>query len=172
VIGQGIPESDIAVHVRAHIRYAGTDPALVVPAFSFRRASADGDCSLAAMKSAFEAAHKSRFGFVDESKELVVEAVSVEAIGGGAKFAEPVAATTSAALPPPPRRPQFFSRGRWQDADVPLRDRLAAGHDVRGPAIIIEPHQTVVVEDGWQAAITAKNHLVLERVVPLRRQSA
>ena len=40
------------------------------------------------MKSAFEAAHKSRFGFVDEAKQLVVEAISVEAIGGGAKFTE------------------------------------------------------------------------------------
>src|SRR5262249_26617307 len=43
VIGQGIPEGDIAVHVRAHIRYAGTDTALVVPAFSFRRVGANGD---------------------------------------------------------------------------------------------------------------------------------
>ena len=41
-----------------------------------------------------------------------------------------------------------------------------------GPAIIIEPHQTIVVEDGWQAEITAKNHLMLARVVPLARRSA
>ena len=34
---------------------------------------------------------------------------------------------------------------------------------------MIEPHQTVVVEDGWQAEITAKNHLVLARVVALNR---
>ena len=40
------------------------------------------------MKSAFEAAHKSRFGFIDESKQLVIEAVSVEAVGGGAKFTD------------------------------------------------------------------------------------
>src|SRR5262249_51739275 len=34
VAGQGVPREQIAVHVRAHIRYAGTDTALVVPAFS------------------------------------------------------------------------------------------------------------------------------------------
>ena len=34
VAGQGVPERDIVVHVRAHIRYAGTDTALVVPAFT------------------------------------------------------------------------------------------------------------------------------------------
>ncbi len=43
---------------------------------------------------------------------------------------------------------------------------------MQGPAIVIEPHQTVVVEDGWRAAITAKNHLLLERTVKLKRQSA
>jgi 5-oxoprolinase (ATP-hydrolysing) len=155
------------VHVRAHIRYAGTDTALIVPAFTTGSTSAADGLSLAAMKAAFEAAHKSRFGFTDESKELVVEAVSVEAIGGGAKFAEPVASTTRGPLPAPARTTRFYSSGKWHDAAVYTRAELSPGHRVRGPAIIIEPHQTVVVEDGWQAEISAKNHLVLERVVPL-----
>ncbi len=124
------------------------------------------------MKSAFEAAHKSRFGFIDESKQIVVEAVSVEAVGGGAKFAEPVLETVSAPLPAPARTTRFYSGGRWHEAAVFTRDQLAPGHRVEGPAIIIEPHQTIVLEDGWRAAITAKNHLVLERVVALKRQSA
>jgi 5-oxoprolinase (ATP-hydrolysing) len=172
VAGQGVAERDIAVHVRAHIRYAGTDTALVVPAFSFGAGSEGGGATLAKMQSAFEAAHKSRFGFIDESKELVVEAVSIEAVGGGAKFAEPVLETVSTPLPAPARTTRFYGGGRWHDAAVFTRRELAPGHKVTGPAIIIEPHQTVVVEDGWRAAITAKNHLVLERVVPLKRQGA
>ncbi len=43
---------------------------------------------------------------------------------------------------------------------------------MKGPAIIIEPHQTVVVEDGWQAELTAKNHLVLRRIKKLKRPRA
>src|SRR5215467_14505763 len=35
VVGQGVPASEVSVHVRAHVRYSGTDTALVVPAFSF-----------------------------------------------------------------------------------------------------------------------------------------
>src|SRR5207248_2800495 len=35
VIAQGVPEQDVIVHVRAHLRYAGTDTTLEVPAFSF-----------------------------------------------------------------------------------------------------------------------------------------
>src|SRR5262249_41050620 len=120
----------------------------------------------------FEAAHKSRFGFIDDSKELVVEAVSVEAVGGGAKFTEPVLPTKSAALPSPARRTKFYSRGQLHEAAVFPRQQLSPRHAVRGRAIIIEPHQTIVVEDGWRAEITAKNPLVLDRVVPLKRQSA
>jgi 5-oxoprolinase (ATP-hydrolysing) len=174
VIDQGVAAAAVEVFVRAHIRYAGTDTALVVPAFSLR-ASLEEEGSkprLPAMKSAFEAAHKARFGFIDESKELVVEAVSVEAVGGGAKFTEPVLPTMSAPPPPPARRTRFYSQGQWHEAAVFTREQLTPGHAVRGPAIIIEPHQTILVEEGWRADITAKNHLVLERVVPLKRQSA
>ena len=45
-----------------------------------------------------------------------------------------------------------------------MRDSLAPGHKIAGPAIIVEPHQTVVVEAGWQAELTAKDHLVLRRI--------
>ena len=181
VIGQGVAPAAVTVHARAHIRYAGTDMALVVPAYSVTpgepRSSgspppAASAMTLAKMKSAFEAAHKSRFGFIDESKEMVVEAVSVEAIGGGAKFTEPVLPTTGESLASPTRRTQFYSRGQWHEATVYTRAQLSPGQAVDGPAIVIEPHQTIVVEDGWRASITAKNHLVLERAVALRRQSA
>src|SRR5262245_16707819 len=174
VVDQGVAAQAVEIFIRAHIRYAGTDTALVVPAFSVTPGgpSAVPAMTSAKMKSAFEAAHKSRFGFIDESKELVVEAVSVEAVGGGAKFSEPALSTTSAALPSPTRRTKFYSRGQWHEAAVFTREQLTPGHAVRGPAIMIEPHQTIVIEDGWQAEITAKNHLVLDRVVPLKRQSA
>src|SRR5262249_6912200 len=116
VVDQGVAAQAVEGFIRAHIRYPGTDTALGVPAFSLRASQEEsGRPSLAEMKSAFEAAHKSRFGFIDESKELVVEAVSVEAVGGGAKFTEPVSSTTSAALPSPARRTKFYSRGQWHE---------------------------------------------------------
>ena len=46
------------------------------------------------------------------------------------------------------------------------------GQKVGGPAIVIEPHQTVVVEHGWQSTLTAKNHLVLRRVRKRKRAHA
>ncbi len=158
-----MPAAQIKVFVRAHIRYAGTDTALV---------DARAGRGSPRMKSAFEKAHKARFGFIDRCKTLVVEAVSVEAMGGGAKFREKVLQTSRANLPAPARRTKFFSDGKWQRAAVYTRDQLRPGHKVQGPAIVIEPHQTVVVERGWRASVTAKDHLVLDRNVKLKRTAA
>jgi 5-oxoprolinase (ATP-hydrolysing) len=161
VASQGVPRGKIKVLFQAHIRYAGTDTALEVPAGV-----------AAKMQAAFEKAHKARFGFTDRSKALVIEAVSVEAIGGGAKFREPTKSKSNAKLPAPARRARFYSGGAWHKAAVFLRDKLKPGAKIPSPAIVIEPHQTVVVEPGWHADLTAKNHLVLTRAKALKRQSA
>src|SRR5262249_37284695 len=74
VAGQGVAAARTKVFVRAHIRYAGTDTALVVPAYSTGPASAQhGDAAAMTMqrlKSGFERIHRAQFGFVDRSKEL------------------------------------------------------------------------------------------------------
>jgi 5-oxoprolinase (ATP-hydrolysing) len=207
VVGQGVTRQKIKVDVRAHVRYSGTDTALIVDAFvipgpsqrvrpevagpmtssarspesisagggyGFRASPLRGDpgMTLKKIKSAFERAHKARFGFVDRTKALVLEAVSVEAVGGGARFKEPTHSIKRTKLPAPARRTRFFSSGKWHRALVYLRQTLAPGHRVKGPAIIVEPHQTVVVEEGWQTEVTAKNHLVLRRVKKLARPRA
>jgi len=235
VAGQGVEAAKIKVFVRAHVRYAGTDTALVVPAFVISDAAAATDIAkakasatgfppplrgrdreggnkhrvrghppphpspargegagrargddvlnvevqdetakalLSKLTSAFQRAHKSRFGFIDRSKALVIEAVSVEAVGGGARFRERTHKLTRSRLPAPARRARFFSDGRWHRAHVFTRDGLRPGHKVPGPAIIIEPHQTIVVEPGWQAALTAHDHLVLTRAKKLKRARA
>jgi len=160
VAGQGVAESDVAIHTRAHIRYSGTDTAIAVPAGT-----------RAEMQTAFQTAHKARFGFMDETKALVVEAVEVEAVGGGAKFEE-AAASEQAGEPVAAERTRFFAKGQWHDAAIVRREAIKTGQSVAGPAIIIEPNQTVVVEEGWSAKLTARDHLVLVRVKALIQQAA
>ncbi|HEY7300958.1 MAG TPA: hydantoinase B/oxoprolinase family protein [Xanthobacteraceae bacterium] len=172
VAAQGVAANKIGAFVSAHIRYAGTDTALIVPAFAVGTARGTAKMSLARMKSAFERAHRSQFGFIDRSKDLVVEAVSAEAVGGGTKFRDKRLPGTRRPLPSPARRTRFFSNGGWHRATVFTRDQLAPGHKVSGPAIIVEPHQTIVLEPGWQATITERNHLVLRRIVAARRRRA
>src|SRR4029078_4437322 len=89
---QGVAETDAIVMVRAHIPYSGTDTSLPIAADSF-----------AAMKDGFEQAHRRRFGFIDEDKSIVIDAIEVEAIGGCAQFEESAAPLTASGLANPLR---------------------------------------------------------------------
>jgi 5-oxoprolinase (ATP-hydrolysing) len=176
VTSQGVQEKDITIFVRAHIRYAGTDTALEVEAGvlspSPQAGRGDDFASFADLKTAFQKAHRQRFGFIDETKALIIEAVSVEAVGGGAKFSEHEAEVLKRPLPAPAMLTRFFSSGAWHDASVYTRDQLFPGAAIPGPALIIEPNQTIVVEAGWRAEVTAKDYLVLNRTVALNRTLA
>ncbi len=166
VARQGVAENAIEIHVHAHIRYQGTDTALDIPAF-VAQAGKEPEFDLAALKPAFEQAHRRRFGFIDRSKEIVVEAVSVEAIGRAARTVSTAAMEETAGTPEAARSTRMFSGGVWHDTQVYRREAIRPGQSLTGPAIVIEPNQTIVVEDGWKATLTPKDHLVLERFVPL-----
>jgi 5-oxoprolinase (ATP-hydrolysing) len=118
---------------------------------------------LAKLRSAFEAMHRQRFGFISPDKAIEIEAVEVEALGGGDHPREPDLPLSIDELPEPETMTRLFTGGAWRDAPVFLRSGLEPGHCVAGPALIIEPHQTVLVEPHWQAEVTAKNHLLLTR---------
>ena len=158
VAAQGVVEPAIKVQVSAHIRYAGTDTALVL-------AVPRGANALAGLQRAFETAHRARFGFIDKTKALVLEAVSVEAVGGAAKFAERATLQDANLTPAIAKHSRFYSGGVWHDAPVYVRGEIGSAR-LSGPALLIEPHQTIVIEPGWQAQITAKNHVVLTRTQP------
>jgi len=123
------------------------------------------------MARAFAKAHKARFGFNDPAKPIVFESVHAEARGGGAVFTErPQAPGELAAAAR--ERTRFFSHGAWREARVYLREDLTPGASLEGPALLIEPHQTIVVEPGWRAEITAKNHVLMKRFAPLPMREA
>jgi 5-oxoprolinase (ATP-hydrolysing) len=161
LMGQGVAREAIKVNRRAQMRYAGSDTTIEVAL-----------ATPLAMRRAFERAHKSRFGFIDRAKAIAIEAVSAEAVGGAARLIERTRRARQAPPLAPSRATRFFSHGAWRNANVFLRERLPVGAGVDGPALVIEPHQTIVVEQGWRAAITAKNHVLMTRVESLPRREA
>ncbi|MFD2237441.1 hydantoinase B/oxoprolinase family protein [Aureimonas populi] len=163
---QGIAAEAVTTHLRAHIRYAGTDTVLAVD-------SPYGELDDAErLRAVFEAAHKRRFGFIAQGKALTLDSVEVEAVGGGAAAEEGAAEVEAGGEAPFERTTRFFSQGAFHDAGVVLRRAMRPGHRVTGPAIVIEPNQTVVVEKGWQAELTARDHLVLSRIEALPQRVA
>jgi 5-oxoprolinase (ATP-hydrolysing) len=140
------------VYRRIHIRYQGTDTAIVLDAAPIETLAAE-----------FASAHRKVFGFTMQDRGLAIEAVSVEAISRGSSVSpEPSAAGHS--NQPVTRVPVFFS-GHWRDTPVWKRDEIAAGAMLQGPALIVESHATTVVEVGWQAEVTTELNLVLTRSV-------
>ena len=158
-------------HVRVHIRYAGSDTTLPI-------VFAPHDV----MARDFAEQHARLFGFGFEGKDLVVESVEVEALdspsppSGGEGRGEGGSPQTPSlqklhhplTLPSPPKEGEgkfvrFFSRGAWHDAALHQVSELATTATVEGPALLIEPHQTIVVEPGWRATVRADRSLVLAR---------
>jgi 5-oxoprolinase (ATP-hydrolysing) len=158
--GQGIATNAINTLTSCLLRYAGTDSSIAVQIDP-----------LDTMRNAFEEIHQRQFGFTTPEKAILVEAVLVESAGGGSKFREP-AAGKSKEKPRPIAKTRIFSSGTWLDAAVYDRAKLQPGQTVIGPALVVEAHNTTVVEDGWQASCTARKHLVLTRVARLERQKA
>jgi 5-oxoprolinase (ATP-hydrolysing) len=167
---QGVPNTDITIFVRVHLRYDGTDTALPVTARSGPHNTGNRQ-TLAKLREQFEALHRKQFGFAFDDKQIVVENLEVEAVGGGAGIDEPEQRAPTS-TPAPEATTRFYSSGSWHHAAVHLRADLARGAQIPGPALIIEAHQTVVVEPGWQADLTGRNHIVLKRVQKVAKRVA
>lgn len=154
LLAQGVGPSRIQVIERAHLRYDGTDSVIVVSFDAIDR-----------MIDQFESAYKKRYSFLMPDKEMIVEAISVEAIG----MSQEVSAHVEE-LPPrtgalqAAETVQLFSGGQWHATALYRREDMRAGDIVAGPAIIAEKNATNIVEPGWRAEVTNLNHLVLNRV--------
>ena len=159
---QGIGEGNISVVTKVHLRYEGTDTNLLVNAGP-----------RAQMQQEFEQAHRQRFGFIARQRGLVVEAASVEAIGVTEAAIDPETPAPPAEDTPVKRGlVRMYGSGEWRDATLYDRSDLHPGQRVVGPAIIIEPTATIVLEPGWRGALNRRGHLLLERYVEREKTEA
>jgi len=160
---QGITDAKIKMLKRLHLRYDGTDTPLIVDF---------GDVD--AIKGQFEEQHKQRYGFVMSEKPLVVEAVAVEAVGETQSLpdAEAKSDSTDAVAPDALATRAVVFDGTSEDTPFYKREDMKPGVTVRGPAVIVEPVGTTVIDPGWEAKVNARDHLVLTRVVAMKRSEA
>ena len=160
IASQGILNSDIETECRLHLRYKGTDTALIV--------DHGGETQV---REAFDREHKSRFGFTSPEKPLVIEAIEVESLGGSGAQDEPEHD------PVPGEAPvhewsRLFSADQFHRVPVILRDQMRPGNRLKGPALIMESIGTIVVEPGWSAKMNARGHILLARHEPIKRTRA
>jgi len=158
ILAEGVPIQRITAAYRAHLRYEGTDTAVVVPAGPLEE-----------MTGAFEAEYSRRFSFLMPDKPVIVEAVSVEVTGAADEVGADPETTARSEIedktsPERAARVPMFAAGAWAQVDLFARTALRPGHAIDGPALITEELATTVVEPGWQAVVSDRYDLLLSRV--------
>ena len=167
---QGVEAERIERRTVLQIRYDGTDTTLPVVLSGRDLDQARRD---------FETAHKAQFGFIYSDKAMIVEALAVEGQDAGrAGKDEDGEAVAEEHVAEPQAETEVFCEGEWREAGVYFRHSPERGADLKpgariaGPALIVERHQTIVVEPGWQAEITARDDVLLRRAERKKRQAA
>ncbi|NBD29585.1 MAG: 5-oxoprolinase [Alphaproteobacteria bacterium] len=141
----------IETRAQAHLRYDGSHQPLPVDFGPSER-----------MQAAFEAAHAARFGFTSPDRAILFEMLSVEAIGGAGEMPGRIGTKVDGPAGPLATVP-VHTGGASHNAPIYQREDLAGGQVITGPAIILEPTGTNMVEPGWSAQVDDLGNLLLSR---------
>ncbi|ARV60683.1 hydantoinase [Nostocales cyanobacterium HT-58-2] len=141
---------------KVNLKYEGTNSTLTI----------DFASDVAVMRQEFEAEHKSRYGFIQLEKILIVESASVEVIQRMDTPEEPLMIRIRPIdkAPASVETVRMFTGEKWHETPVYRREDLQPEDSIIGPAIIVEKISTIVVEPDWEAKLTERNHLILQRL--------
>ena len=156
---QGIETTAQELRRRLSLRYQGSDTALLVPA------GTNSD-----VKAAFETNHAARFGFTSPQTPIIIESLQLEAVG----LAEPLSVSETDSQDEDPLLGIFPTTMSNKTIDTPFlnRQNLATDTPVTGPAVLVEPNATTVVEPNWQAHVKANGDLFIERIASQNQRPA
>ncbi len=144
----------ITVACKLELRYASTDATMVV--------AAAGDSTAASLQKQFADEHRRLYGYDQPERTIEIVAARVEAIAPRQTVLSP--SGSAAAYRPTPQGSQRLATDH-QVMAAALYDRqsLAAGARIDGPAILVEPLTTTIIEASWQGEILTSGELLLSR---------
>ena len=151
---QGVDGTDCEVLCTAYLRYEGTDSTIGV---------AWG--TAVQMQEAFATRHQTLYGFVAQGRSITIESLIIEAIGGAVAIEEPLLSRITPDPPQPTAQVSIYTHHQWQTAPVFQRSVLQVGDRITGPALILEPTGTNMIEPNWEATLTERGHLLIRRGV-------
>ncbi|DBA91131.1 hypothetical protein WJX77_000744 [Trebouxia sp. C0004] len=146
LVEQGFKRDELNTERFLNLRYDGTD----VPVMT---QCAEGDD----YAKAFEETYKREFGFVLEQRSIIVDDLRVRATGKAVALPEAKEVTEDPGKLPEPDKitKAYFEIGGLQDTAAYLLKKFKPGHEILGPAILIDDISTIVVEPKCRAWITA-----------------
>ncbi|HUI62730.1 MAG TPA: hydantoinase B/oxoprolinase family protein [Steroidobacteraceae bacterium] len=156
--------SELEAQARAELAACESEPATVVVQHWLELRAGDSETSLSVPAgspdqalTAFAAAHRQRFGFAVPAQRILIEAVRVEARSASLDAKSLKMPQRTALVLPELARAWF---GSWKE--VPLVPSDALSGPVEGPALIVEPNSTLVLEPGWSVRRLPDGELLLE----------
>ena len=156
LVKQGVQVDLINFSYRLMMKSVGSDTALPI---AYEK-------NLQRVKENFLKLHNKRFGFKADDATLIVESIEVEAIVEGASIEEPLWTGGTVNNEPEALRDVWFDSIPIS-TPVYLREKLGAGWQLTGPALIVDPNSTTIIDPGWQAKVNELGHLLLTRSSPL-----
>uniref|UniRef100_A0A673B8F0 5-oxoprolinase, ATP-hydrolysing n=1 Tax=Sphaeramia orbicularis TaxID=375764 RepID=A0A673B8F0_9TELE len=143
--GHGFTRS-ITTEVFLHMRYEGTDCALMVTAAGYP--SNAQSCRGGDFRSAFTKRYLKEFGFIIPDRTIMVDDIRVRGCGkSGIK-------SLNKTMTGHGKVTKCYFEDGYLDTSVYLWEELPCGHSIPGPAIIIDKNSTILVEPCCEAHLT------------------
>ncbi|MBS3954789.1 MAG: hydantoinase B/oxoprolinase family protein [Methylomicrobium sp.] len=155
---QGLQDRQISAQWRLALRFQGSDTSLTI----------DFDNNSETLMTNFESKYRRQFGFYYTNRPVLIAALEVECIASDSNPLDIKVFSSQNRDGQAEMISRMFSENRWHDTPVYSRGRLRIGSVIAGPAIVIEPTSTSVIEPGWQGVLHANGDLVLSRKQPQR----
>ena len=147
---QGFVLSVISSTLYLNLRYQGTDTALMIAT------PEDGDFA-----GKFANHYQREFGFSLTGRQIVVDDIRVRAVAAGAGLrAHRLAERTAPALFE--RTVSCYFAEGWLATPVYRLEKLLAGHEISGPALIMHDTATVLVEPDARAQISQSGDIEIQ----------
>ena len=160
LVSQNLNENLFQYTDRVYLRYQDSDTSLGV-----KFENVEG------MKLCFENTHRARFGFISPEKLVIIESIQVEVSCQSEQFESnkiiPNKIKTKSLT-----TQDVFINGKLEETIFYNRDEIKPNEKLSGPAVIIEPTSTIIVEPGWEATLKESNDLILTRTQKIKRASA
>ena len=122
------------------------------------------------MRKSFEQEHKKRFGFFVQEREILIEMLTVEAVGKKTENYDFFNDNLPTKKANPIAFKKMYVNGSEINAPIYERDELLIGQNIAGPAIIVEATGTNIIDDGWSGTLDEHHNLILSRVEEKRLQ--
>jgi N-methylhydantoinase A len=161
----GIAPSDQVLSIILDMRYPGQAYEIQVPLDLPPGWTGDRprslDDALAAAATRFHDAHQTQYAHAERHVTPEIVAVRIAATGKLAKPVDHAFEAPNAIAPERSRR--VFAEGRWYQATVVDRTKLAAHLRMAGPLIIEEEHATHFLPPGWELTTAPTGDLIATR---------